>query len=188
MNPSSVERCSWCEKDDLYRLYHDEEWGIESHDDQHLFEHLILETFQAGLSWHTILRKRENFRHAFSEFNAEKIAAFGEKDIQRLMQDAGIIRNRQKITAAIKNANLFLTIKEEFGSFDAYIWQFVDGIKNNSISDWGSVLTTTPESDAMSIDLKRRGFSFVGSTTCYAYMQAVGMVNDHFNTCWKKNL
>ena len=185
---ATIERCSWCEKDDLYRSYHDNEWGVESHDDHHLFEHLILETFQAGLSWYTILSKRENFRKAFANFDAQKIALFDESDIERLMQNAGIIRNRQKIVAAIKNARQYFEVKKEFGTFDAYIWSFVEKRITNSISDWNQVLTTTPESDAMSKDLKKRGFSFVGSTTCYAYMQAVGMVNDHFNTCWKKNL
>ena len=180
-------RCEWCEKDDLYRRYHDEEWAEISHDDQHLFEHLILETFQAGLNWYTILKKRENFRKAFDQFDAEKMAAYSDKKIEELMQNSGIIRYRAKILAAINNAQRYLEVKKEFGSFDKYIWQFTDySTINNSIKSWDDVLTTTPESDAMCTDLKKRGFRFVGSTTCYAYMQSVGMVNDHFDYCWKK--
>lgn len=182
-----MNRCSWCEKDDLYRRYHDEEWGIESRDDQHLFEHLILETFQAGLSWHTILSKRENFRRAFDQFNAHKIAQYTETDEARLMADAGIIRNRQKIKAAIKNAQTYLRIRKDLGSFSNYLWQFAPTPKRiNSIETWADVVATTPESDRMSKQMKKDGFSFVGSTTCYAFMQAVGMVDDHFNSCWKK--
>lgn len=180
-------RCEWCEKDELYRDYHDREWGVPSHSDSHLFEHLILETFQAGLSWHTILKKRENFRSAFENFDAQKIAQYGDEEIGRLMDDAGIIRNKLKILAAINNAQHFLLIQKEFATFDAYIWQYAPKKWLNSIASWSDVRATTSESDAMSKGLKKRGFKFVGSTTCYAFMQAVGMVNDHFNTCWKKH-
>jgi DNA-3-methyladenine glycosylase I len=180
-------RCEWCEKDELYRNYHDKEWGIVSHNDQHLFEHLILETFQAGLSWHTILKKRENFMLAFDGFDAQKIARYKDDKIEELMNNAGIIRYRAKINAAINNAQRYLEVKKEFGSFDKYIWQFTDfKTITNSIDSWDDVLVKTPESDAMCADLKNRGFKFVGSTTCYAYMQSVGMVNDHFDYCWRK--
>lgn len=187
MSNSSKKRCEWCEKDELYRTYHDEEWGIPSFDDHHLFEHLILETFQAGLSWYTILKKRENFRKAFDNFDALKISRYGDKDIDRLLQDAGIIRNKQKINAAINNASRYLEVQKQEGSFSEFMWSFVNGkVIRNSIDSWEDVQTTTAESDAMSKELKMRGFKFVGSTTCYAYMQAVGMVEDHFDYCWKK--
>ena len=180
-------RCSWCLKDQLYMDYHDQEWGVVSHDDQHLFEHLILETFQAGLSWHTILKKRDNFRLAFDSFNAIKMSQYNEKKIEELMQNVGIIRYRAKIEAAINNASRYLEVKKEFGSFDSFIWQFTKGQTIvHSITKIGDYPSTSKESDAMSKELKKRGFKFVGSTTCYAYMQAVGMVNDHFNNCWKK--
>jgi DNA-3-methyladenine glycosylase I len=186
-NDQSKQRCSWCEKDELYRNYHDTEWGEVSHDDHHLFEHLILETFQAGLSWHTILVKRENFRLAFDQFNAEKIAKYSEKKIEELMNNAGIIRYRAKIKAAINNAQKYLEVKKEYGSFDRYMWQFTKNkVITNKVKTWDDVLVNSPESDAMCKDLKSRGFKFVGSTTCYAYMQSVGMVNDHFDYCWKK--
>jgi DNA-3-methyladenine glycosylase I len=178
-------RCVWCLKDQLYLDYHDNEWGIPSHDDNHLFEHLILETFQAGLSWYTILSKREKFRDAFDYFNAQKMANYDETKVEELMQNAGIVRSRAKILAAINNAKLFLEIKEEFGTFDKYIWQFTDyKTLHFSIETREDVLTTIPQSDAMSKDLKKRGFKFIGSTTCMAYMEAVGMVSDHFNDCW----
>ncbi len=181
-------RCKWCEKDDLYRTYHDTEWGRPSHNDHHLFEHLILETFQAGLSWYTILKKRENFRLAFDGFNAEKISQYKEAKIESLMQNEGIIRSRPKINSAINNAKLFLDCVKEFGSFDSYIWQFTNHkIINNQLKDFSNILVTSPESDAMSKDMKKRGFKFIGSTTCYAYMQAVGMVNDHVESCWLYN-
>ena len=181
----SVIRCQWCEKDDLYRHYHDTEWGRPSHDDTHLFEHLILETFQAGLSWYTILAKRENFRKAFDNFDAGKIAVYKEEKIAALLQDAGIIRSTAKINAAVNNARLYLDCIKEFGSFDKYMWQFT----NNTVirNEWKSMKelpVTSAQSDAMSKDMKKRGFKFIGSTTCYAYMQAVGMVNDHVQTCW----
>ncbi|MFY0644480.1 MAG: DNA-3-methyladenine glycosylase I [Bacteroidia bacterium] len=180
------QRCEWCLKDELYMTYHDEEWGVPSHNDQHLFEHLILETFQAGLSWYTILSKRENFRKAFHNFDAVKMSQFTEKDILKLLENKGIIRSRAKIQAAINNARIYLDIQREFGSFDKYIWQFTDHktlyIK---VDQWSDVQTTTPQSDAMAKNLKKRGFKFVGSTTCMAYMEAVGMVSDHFTYCYK---
>jgi DNA-3-methyladenine glycosylase I len=186
-NPKdNKKRCEWCLKDELYVAYHDNEWGEVSHNDEHLFEHLILETFQAGLSWYTVLKKRENFRVAFDHFNAQKMAKYGEKKIEELLQNAGIIRSRAKIEAAINNAKIFLNLQKEWGSFDKYIWQFTDyKTLNFHIKSWADVLTTTPQSDAMSKDMKKQGFKFVGSTTCMAYMEAVGMVSDHFHDCWK---
>lgn len=178
-------RCNWCLRDQLYVDYHDFEWGIPSHDDQHLFEHLVLETFQAGLSWYTILSKRENFRVAFDNFDAKKMANYDEATIEQLMQNTGIIRSKPKILAAINNAKLYLETQKKFGSFDNYIWQFTDyKTLYFSIESWDDVRTTTPQSDAMSKDLKKRGFKFIGSTTCMAYMEAMGMVSDHFNECW----
>jgi DNA-3-methyladenine glycosylase I len=180
-------RCSWCEKDDLYRRYHDEEWGIPVYEDAKLFEFLLLETFQAGLSWHTILKKRENFRKAFNNFNYKIIANYSEEKIQELMLDSGIIRNQLKIRYTVSNAQAFMNVQKEFGSFSTYIWRFVDGKpitnKRNSTKD---VPATTPLSDTISKDLKKRGFKFVGSTVVYAQMQATGMVNDHVANCWKK--
>ena len=179
-------RCPWPGDDPLYVKYHDEEWGVPSHDDQHLFEMLILEGAQAGLSWITILRKRENYRRAFADWNVEKIARFGEKDFSRLMNDAGIVRNRLKIRAAIENAKAFLKVRKEFGSFNRYIWQFVGGAPiQNRRRAMHNIPNRTPESDAMSRDLKKFGFRFVGSTICYAFMQAVGMVNDHLTSCFR---
>ena len=170
----------------MYINYHDNEWGTPLHEDQKLFEMLILEGFQAGLSWITILRKRENFRRAFDNFNPDKIALYNKRKINSLLIDKGIVRNRLKIEAAVKNARAFLIVKKEFGSFDNYIWQFVDNrpIKNRfkSIKD---IPSQTKISDIMSKDLQKRGFKFVGSTICYAFMQATGMVNDHIITCWK---
>lgn len=178
-------RCGWCEKDDLYRHYHDTEWGRPSFDDGHLFEHLILETFQAGLSWYTILAKRENFRKAFDGFDAQKIAAYDEQKIGTLLSDPGIIRSQAKIKAAIHNARLFLQCQKEHGAFSRYIWQFTQHQTIFNQRDHLSQLpATSPESDAMSRDMKKRGFKFIGSTTCYAYMQSVGMINDHLRTCW----
>ena len=180
-------RCAWCEKDDLYRKYHDEEWGVPVYDDKKLFEFLILETFQAGLSWITILRKRENFRHAFDDFDYKKIAVYTEEKIQELMLDSGIIRNQLKIRAAVSNAIAFMKIQEEFDSFSKYIWGFVDHkpIVNN-IKSLSEVKATTEISDVLSKDLKKRGFKFVGSTVVYAHMQATGMVDDHVADCWKR--
>lgn len=183
----NMNRCPWCEKDDLYRNYHDQEWGEPVYDDALLFEFLVLETFQAGLSWHTILKKREGFRAAFAEFDYTKIAQFGQEEMQRLMQDAGIIRNRLKIQATITNAQTFMKVQHEFGSFSNYIWGFVEGKPIvNHFKTLSEVPATTPLSDAISKDLKKRGFKFVGSTVVYAHMQATGMVNDHLLSCWKR--
>jgi DNA-3-methyladenine glycosylase I len=180
-------RCSWCEKDDLYRKYHDEEWGIPVYEDAKLFEFLILETFQAGLSWHTILKKRETFRKAFDNFDYQTIANYSEDKIQELMLDTGIIRNQLKIRSAVSNANAFMKVQEEFGSFSNYIWGFVDGTPiDNKRKSLQEIPATTPLSDAISKDLKKRGFKFVGSTIVYAQMQATGMVNDHVADCWLK--
>jgi len=178
-------RCAWCEKDDLYRDYHDNEWGKPVYDDDKLFEFLILETFQAGLSWYTILKKRENFRAAFDNFDYKKVANYGEEKVQELLQDAGIIRNQLKIRGTISNAIAFMDVQKEFGSFSKYIWNFTDGkpIENNRKS-LKEVTATTPLSDEISKDLKKRGFKFVGSTVVYAHMQATGMVNDHVMDCW----
>jgi DNA-3-methyladenine glycosylase I len=180
-------RCAWCEKDDLYRDYHDNEWGNPVYEDDKLFEFLVLETFQAGLSWYTILKKRDNFRKAFDQFNYKKIAQYGDAEIERLMQDAGIIRNGLKIKGTITNAIAFMETQKEFGSFSNYIWGFTDGkpIDNNpkTLKD---VPAVNEISDALSKDLKKRGFKFVGSTVVYAHMQATGMVNDHVEECWKR--
>lgn len=181
-------RCGWCVGDPLYEAYHDEEWGVPVYDDDTLFEFLILETFQAGLSWITILRKRENFRNAFDDFDYKKIANYDQFKIDSLLQDAGIIRNKLKINATITNAQNFMKIQEEFGSFSKYIWDFIDGkpIKNEfkKLSD---VPANTPLSDVISKDLKKRGFKFVGTTVIYAHMQATGMVNDHETQCFRYN-
>ncbi len=177
-------RCPWSGTDPLYIQYHDDEWGIPVHDDRRLFEMLILEGAQAGLSWITILRKRENYRKAFHRFNAKRIAAYKNADVRRLLGNEGIVRNRLKIEATIGNANAFLAVQKEFGSFDAYIWQFVGGKpKGNRWKTMREIPAHTAESDAMSKDLKKRGFRFVGSTICYAFMQATGMVNDHLTSC-----
>ncbi|MGI9275102.1 MAG: DNA-3-methyladenine glycosylase I [Endozoicomonas sp.] len=177
-------RCSWCSDNSLYIRYHDEEWGVPCHDDRTLFEFIILEGAQAGLSWITILKRREGYRRVFVNFDAEKIANFSEDDVERLLQDEAIIRNRLKVNSAITNARAFLKVQEEFGSFDRYIWSFVGGKPvNNHWKSLSEVPVTTPESDAMSKDLKKRGFKFVGSTICYAYMQAMGMVDDHLVSC-----
>ncbi|MFA9186984.1 DNA-3-methyladenine glycosylase I [Flavobacterium sp. FBOR7N2.3] len=181
-------RCAWCEKDDLYRKYHDEEWGIPVYDDPTLFEFLILETFQAGLSWYTILSKRENFRKAFDNFDYKKIAQYSEDKIQELLLDAGIIRNKLKVYSAVSNAIAFIKIQEEFGSFSNYIWDFADGKPiDNKIQSLKDIPATTPLSDTISKDLKKRGFKFVGSTVVYAHMQATGMVNDHIANCWTRS-
>lgn len=181
-----MKRCAWVYTNPLLIAYHDIEWGVPVHDDKKLFEFLILEGAQAGLTWETILKKRENYRQAFNQFDPAKVARYTTKDIQHLIADVGIIRNRLKIQAAITNAKKFLEIKEELDSFDKYIWQFVDGkpIKHGfqSLKD---IPATTRESDSMSKDLRKRGFKFVGSTICYAFMQAVGMVNDHTRDCFR---
>ena len=180
------QRCGWCKDDELYTLYHDTEWGAPVKNDDKLFEFLVLETFQAGLSWITILRKRENFRLAFDQFDYHKIADYKHDKIESLLQDAGIVRNKLKVHAAITNAKAFMKVKEEFGSFSNYIWSFVNGkpIKN-TVTNYKEAPTTTTLSDAISKDLKKRGFKFVGSTVIYATMQAIGMVNDHEVDCFR---
>ncbi len=179
-------RCAWAGTDPMMVKYHDEEWGVPVHDDRELFEHLILDAFQAGLSWKTILHKRENFRAAFDGFDAERIARYGETERVRLLSDAGIVRNRMKVDATFGNARQFLRLQEEHGSFDAWIWQFTDGrTKRNSWESMHEIPAKTAESDAMSKALKAEGFKFVGSTICYAFMQAAGMVNDHQTDCFR---
>src|SRR5271154_5948337 len=180
-----MKRCHWASSDLMIR-YHDQEWGVPVHDDQRLFEFLILEGAQAGLSWETILKKRENYRKAFDRFDASKIARYDRSKVRKLLADAGIVRNRLKIAATISNARAFLAVQDEFGSFNKYIWQFVGG--RPKVNKWTSsqrLPATTAESDAMSKDLKLRGFRFVGSTICYAFMQATGMVNDHATDCFR---
>jgi DNA-3-methyladenine glycosylase I len=178
-------RCAWA-SGDLSIRYHDEEWGVPVHDDRTLFEFLILEGAQAGLSWNTILNKRENYRKAFSQFNPQKVARYDRRKMEQLLRDPGIVRNKLKIASAVANAKALLAVQKEFGSFDRYIWQFVDGKpRRNSPESLQHVPARTPESDAMSKDLKRRGFNFVGSTICYAFMQAVGLVNDHVVDCFR---
>jgi DNA-3-methyladenine glycosylase I len=184
---SEVRRCSWAGPEDLLlRNYHDKEWGVPVHDDVSLFEFLSLEGAQAGLSWSTVLRKRENFRRAFDGFDPVKVARFDKRKVTRLLQDSGIIRNRRKIDSAIQNAKAFLEIQREFGSFDSYVWRFVGGkTKVNKWSTPTEIPAATPESRALSKDLLSRGFRFVGPTTCYAHMQATGMVNDHITSCFR---
>ena len=181
-----MKRCDWAGTDQLYITYHDQEWGVPEHEDSKLFEMLILEGAQAGLSWSTILKKRENYRRAFDNFDPEKVAAYEQGRIAELLADPGIVRNRLKINAAILNARAFLAVKEEFGSFNDYIWRFVD--RKPILNAWkklGEIPAQTAESEAMSKDLKKRGFRFVGPTICYAFMQAVGMVNDHVVDCFR---
>jgi DNA-3-methyladenine glycosylase I len=181
----NVSRCRWATTD-LSIPYHDTEWGVPLHDDQRLFEFLILEGAQAGLSWETILKKRESYRKAFDDFDPERIARYNAKKLDKLMADPGIIRNRLKVDSAVSNAKAFLKIRDDVGSFDKYIWSFVDGKPRvNKWRDPGDVPASTPQSDAMSKDLKKRGFRFVGSTICYAFMQATGMVNDHAVSCFR---
>lgn len=183
---NALTRCAWCAGDALYVAYHDEEWGVPVHDDRTLFEFLILEGAQAGLSWLTILRKRENYRRAFDGFDASRIARYDEREIAALLADPGIVRNRLKVAATVANARAFLAVQEQFGSFDGYIWRFVDGRPvRNAWSVLDQVPARTAQSDAMSKDLARRAFKFVGSTICYAFMQAVGMVNDHLTDCFR---
>ncbi|MDB5116154.1 MAG: DNA-3-methyladenine glycosylase [Mucilaginibacter sp.] len=182
LNTQNVKRCSWPGTDPLYIKYHDEEWGKVTHDDKKLFEFLILESAQAGLSWITILRRRDGYRKAFANFDVHKVAAFTNEDAERLMQDAGIIRNRLKIIAAIKNAQLFIEVQKEFGSFDKYLYSFMPDGKP-MVNTSGIVPASTPISDAISKDMKKRGFKFFGTTICYAHMQATGMVNDHIPGC-----
>jgi DNA-3-methyladenine glycosylase I len=184
--PDPRKRCPWSGTDPLYLEYHDKEWGVPVHDERTLFEFLVLEGMQAGLSWITILRKRENFRAAFAGFDVEKVARFGKRDVARLMADAGIVRNEMKILAAVANAQAVLRVRDELGSLDSYLWQFVAGApivnRRRTIKD---IPATSRVSDAMSRDLKSRGFKFVGSTICYAHMQATGMVNDHLTSCFR---
>jgi DNA-3-methyladenine glycosylase I len=181
-------RCAW-PSNPLAIQYHDEEWGVPKHEDRILFEYLILEGAQAGLSWDTVLKKRENYRKAFDNFDAEKIARYTEKKLARLMEDPGIIRNRLKVESAVKNARGFLEVRDEFGNFEAYIWQFVGGEPiQNQWKTLKDLPARTAESDAMSKDMKKRGFNFVGSTICYAFMQAAGLVNDHMVTCFRHEL
>jgi len=186
MTENSKTRCVWATNDPLYIVYHDREWGVPVHDDRKLFEMLILEGAQAGLSWITVLKKRENYRKAFDNFNATIIAAYKAQKVAQLMKNDGIIRNRLKIEGTVRNAKAFLAVQKEFGSFDKYIWQFVGG--KQKVNRWKSlkeIAPTTRESDSMSKDLKQRGFTFVGSTICYAYIQACGMVNDHVTSCFR---
>ncbi len=187
-NPQEIIRCSWSERSPLYIKYHDEEWGVPIYNDQKIFEFLLLETFQAGLSWITILNKRENFRKAFDNFDYQKVANYSEKKLNELENDSGIIRNKLKIKAAKTNANAFIAIQQEFGTFSKYLWDFVDGkpIKNN-FKSVSKLPANTPLSDKICTNLKKRGFKFIGSTTIYAHMQAMGMVNDHTIDCYRYN-
>lgn len=179
-------RCAWCVGDALYVAYHDHEWGVPVHDDRHLFEMLILEGAQAGLSWLTILRKRQNYRKAFADFDPERVAEFSDTDIRRLLTDEGIVRNRLKIEAAVTNALMTLDIRREFGSLHEFLWRFVDQKpRQNAWQNLSEIPSRTEQSDLMSQELKKRGFKFVGSTICYAFMQAVGMVNDHTLNCFR---
>ena len=181
-----MKRCGWANRSELEQSYHDKEWGVPNHDDRSLFEFLILEGAQAGLSWSTILKKRQGYRKAFADFDVQKIAQYSEKDVARLLTNSEIIRNRLKISGAITNARAFLKVQEQFGGFDPYIWRFVDGRSiQNSWKKMADIPASTPESEVMSRDLHTRGFKFVGSTICYAFMQAVGMVNDHVLDCFR---
>jgi DNA-3-methyladenine glycosylase I len=182
METPEIKRCHWPGNDELYLKYHDEEWGKTIHDDKKLFEFLVLESAQAGLSWITILRRREGYRKAYAGFDVEKVAAFTDDDVTRLLNDEGIIRNRLKVSSSIKNAKLFIAIQKEFGSFDKYLYSFMPDGKP-IINSSGSTPVSTPISDAISKDMKKRGFTFFGTTICYAYMQATGMVNDHLPDC-----
>lgn len=184
--PLRMDTCNWPSDDPLMIRYHDEEWGVPLHDDRKLFEFMVLDAFQAGLSWKTVLHKRENFRKAFDNFEPEVIANYSEGKIQLLLQDAGIIRNRAKVRGTVENAKAFLQVQQEFGTFDRYIWQFTGGrALHNQLQSLSQMPVSSPESDAMSKDLKKRGFKFVGTTICYAFMQAAGMVNDHLQGCFR---
>ena len=179
-------RCAWAGDDPLYVTYHDEQWGVPLHDDQELFEMLVLEGAQAGLSWSTVLNKRENYRRAFDGFEIARVAAYGEEDVQRLLADPGIVRNRLKIRSAIRNAQAVLEIQQSFGSLDAFLWQFVDGVPiQNDWQELKDIPAQTPLAEAMSKELKQRGLNFVGPTICYALMQSIGMVNDHLVDCFR---
>jgi DNA-3-methyladenine glycosylase I len=183
---AAMKRCEWCGESEIYRQYHDEEWAVPVHDDRVLFEFLILEGAQAGLSWSTILNKRAHYRKVFAGFDPTKVARFTPRRVERLLQDPGIVRNRLKVESAVSNAEAFLKVQAEFGSFDAYIWSFVDGKPiQNRFKTLGDVPAKTTISDVISKDLKKRGFRFVGSTICYAFMQATGMVNDHVVDCFR---
>lgn len=185
-NPDNLIRCAWPLGHPLMIQYHDTEWGVPLHDDRKLFEFLVLDAAQAGLSWRTVLLKRENYRQAFDNFDAEKVARYTEKRVEKLLTNPGIIRNRLKVRSAITNARVLLKVRDEFGSFDKYIWQFGGGQPRiNHLKSLKEIPATSKESDAMSKDLKARGFNFVGSTICYAFMQAAGMVNDHLVTCFR---
>lgn len=185
MKAMEKQRCRWA-RGEAMTAYHDTEWGVPLHDDQGLFEFLILEGHQAGLSWETVLRKREAYREAFDNFDPERVARYDRKKIRALLSDARLIRNRLKMDSAVSNAKAFLAVQKEFGSFDKFIWQFVGGKpRQNRLKEGSAIPATSPESDAMSKELKKRGFRFVGSTICYAYMQATGMVNDHFSRCFR---
>ncbi len=184
--PEPLPSCNWPSNDPLMIEYHDNEWGVPLHNDQKLFEFMVLDAFQAGLSWKTILHRREGFRKAFDNFDPVKIASYDEAKIQELMQDTGIIRNQSKIRSAVCNAQAFLKTRQEYGTFDAYIWQFTGGKTiMNRLESLSDMIVSSPESDAMSKDLKKRGFKFVGTTICYAFMQAAGMVNDHLAGCFR---
>ena len=179
-------RCNWCLDHPLMTEYHDTEWGVPLHDDRKLFEFLVLDAAQAGLSWRTVLLKRENYRRAFDNFDAEKVARYTDRRLAKLLHDPGIVRNRLKVRSAVINARAFLQVRDEFGSFDRYIWQFVGGKPLvNCLQSLKQIPATSKESDAMSKDMKRRGFTFCGSTICYAFMQATGLVNDHLVTCFR---
>ena len=179
-------RCPWPTEDPLYIRYHDEEWGVPLHDDRRLFEFLILEGAQAGLSWITILKKRESYRRAFSEFDPERVARYTARRVEKLLGNPGIVRNRAKVESAILNAQRYLDVQDQFGSFDRYVWDFVGGKpRQNRFRRMSQIPANTPDSDALSRDLKKRGFKFVGPTICYAFMQAVGMVNDHLVNCFR---
>jgi DNA-3-methyladenine glycosylase I len=183
---SAIVRCGWCGTDPLYIAYHDQEWGVPIHEDQTLFEFLVLEGAQAGLSWITVLRKRKHYRKVFHQFDPNKVANMQAVEVDALLTDPGIIRNRLKVQSAITNAQAFLATQSEFGSFAKYIWQFVEGVpQTNHFAHASEVPATTKQSDAMSRDLRKRGFGFVGSTICYAYMQGIGMVNDHLTSCYR---
>ena len=184
--PSEKKRCDWSGSDPLYVAYHDNEWGVPVHDDRTLFEFLILEGAQAGLSWITVLKKREHYRRVFHDFDPQRVARMRQSRLETLLQDPGIIRNRLKVESAVVNAKAFLTAQKEFGTFDEFIWRFVDGTpRRNHFESMSELPTHTPESGAMSKDLEKRGFKFVGSTICYAFMQAVGMVDDHLTSCFR---
>ncbi|HEA28802.1 MAG TPA: DNA-3-methyladenine glycosylase I [Leeuwenhoekiella sp.] len=182
----SQHKCGWCLGDPLYEAYHDKEWGVPVYHDQTFFEFLVLESFQAGLSWITVLRKRKNFREAFDDFDYQKIAMYNEKKVEQLLQNEGIIRNKLKVRSAITNAQEFIRIQKEFGSFSDYVWSFVDGkAQQHDVENYKEAPATTPESEALSKDLKKRGFKFMGPTVMYAFMQATGMVNDHEKKCFR---